>query len=171
MKTAFRIASALLARVHSDLDRRHAFAAERVGFIACRTACADGGMLLLAQEYLAVADEDYEYDPDPEVGAMMGPGAIRKALPHAYNHDVAMLHIHRHEHTGTPRFSPLDLRESAKFEPDFWKVRPGVPHGTLVLSRDSLFGLCWDSASRQPEPIDQFSVIGRPLSTFGRWWQ
>lgn len=84
MKTAFRIDRTLLNRVHSDLDRKHAFAAERVGFIACRTARADGGMLLLAQEYLAVADEDYEYDPDPAVGAMMGPAAIRKALQHAY---------------------------------------------------------------------------------------
>ena len=171
MNTAFRIDRALLDRVHSDLDRKHAFAAERVGFIACRIGRADGGALLLAHEYLVVLDEDYEYDPSPEVGAMMGSNAIRKALQYTFNNDVAMLHVHRHEHTGRPRFSGLDLSESAKFVPDFFKVRTDVPHGTLVLSRGSMFGLCWDPVSHKPAPIDQLSVIGRPLSIFGRWWQ
>ena len=171
MKTALRCARPFLDRVHSDLDRRHAFAAERVGFIACKTARIDGGLLLLGHEYMPVADEDYEDDSDPAVGAMMGAAAIRKALQHAYFNDVAMLHVHRHEHTGVPRFSPVDLRESAKFVPDFWKVRRGVPHGTLVLSRDALFGLCWDPESGKPEPIAQISIIGRPLGIFGGWQQ
>lgn len=131
----------------------------------------DGGLLLLGHEYMPVADEDYEDDRDPAVGAMMGAGAIRKALQHAYFNDVAMLHVHRHEHVGVPGFSPVDIRESAKFVPDFWKVRQGLPHGTLVLSRDAAFGLCWDPVSREPEPIDQISIIGRPLGVFGKWRQ
>ncbi len=171
MKTALRLARSLLDIVHSDLDRRHVFAAERVGFVACKTARIDGGLLLLGSEYMPVANEDYEDDSDPAIGAMLGAAAIRKALQHAYFNDVAMLHVHRHEHTGVPRFSPVDLRESAKFVPDFWKVRRGVPHGTLVLSHDALFGLCWDPVSGKPEPINQISIIGSPLRIFGRWWQ
>lgn len=171
MNTAFRIERALLKRVHSDLSREHPFAAERVGFIACEMGSVNDGALLLAHEYLVIDDEDYEYSPSPDVGAMMGPGAIRKALQYAYNSEAVMLHVHRHDHVGCPQFSRLDLKESAKFVPDFWKVRPNVPHGTLVLSRDAMFGLCWDPASRQPTPINQLSVIGRPLSIFGRWWQ
>jgi proteasome lid subunit RPN8/RPN11 len=169
MNTALRVERGMLKRVHADLDRRHPYAAERVGFLACRTAQVEGGVMLLAHEYLPVADDNYEHDPS--VGAMMNSDAIRKALQYAYNNDVAMLHVHRHEHRGVPRFSRVDMRESAKFVPDFWKVRPGKPHGILVLSHDAMAGLAWDPHSARPEPMSQYSVIGRPFSFFGRWWQ
>lgn len=170
MKTAFRIEQGLLDTIHRDLDRRHAFAHERVGFIACATSDLPDGMLLLADEYLPVADDDYVNVST--VGAMMGPGAVRKALEYAYGRSkVVMLHVHRHEHRGKPGFSKVDLSESAKFVPDFWKVRPGLPHGIVVLSRDSMSGLAWDPKMRQPLPIGQMSVIGRPLAIFGKWWR
>lgn len=169
MKTAFRVERGLLDAVHRDLSRRHAFSHERVGFIACATAEVQSGLLLLAHEYLPVADEDYVNDPS--VGAMISSAAIRKALEYAYGRNVVMLHVHRHEHRGIPRFSEVDLSESAKFVPDFWKVRPGLPHGIVVLSVDSMAGLAWDPATRRPQTIEQMSVIGRPLSIFGRWWR
>jgi hypothetical protein len=171
VNTALRLSKPLLDQVHSDLGRPHSYAGERVGFVTCRVGTVSGGVLLLANGYLAVADDDYEDDPDPEVGAMMGPGAIRKALQHAYGDGSTMLHVHRHEHLCTPRFSPLDLREAAKFVPDFWKVRPNVPHGTIVLSHDSIFGLCWDPVTRKPESINQITIVGRTMEIFGRWWQ
>lgn len=169
MKTAFRIERSLLERVHQDLSRPHEHAHERVGFIACSTAGLEGGQLLLADEYLPVADEDYANNPS--VGAMMGPAAIRKALEYAYGrHGVSMLHVHRHDHRGVPGFSKVDLSESARFMPDFWKVRAGVPHGIVVFSFNSMVGLAWDPATRRPEPIEQMAVVGRPVSLFGKWW-
>jgi hypothetical protein len=169
VKTAFRIERRLLDRVHRDLSQPHAFAHERVGFLACATAQAPGGMLLLADQYLPVADEDYL--DVRSVGAMMSSAAIRKALEHALGNQVAMVHVHRHEHRGKPSFSRVDLSEAAKFVPDFWKVRPGLPHGILVLSHDSMTGLTWDPSTARPHPIDELTVVGRPMSIFGRWWR
>ena len=170
MKTALRIGEGLLDRIHGDLDRSHIFANERVGFIACATSEVRGGMVLLADEYLPVADKDYI--DIPTVGAMMGPAAIRNALEYAYGRiGVVMLHVHRHEHRGKPAFSKVDISESSKFVPDFWKVRPGLPHGMVVLSCDAMSGMTWDPATRRPEAMSQISVVGRSLSIFGKWWR
>lgn len=162
MKVIFRIERALLARIHTDLSRPHAFAHERVGFISCRVGQLEGGFVLLADHYDPVADEDYE--DGHEVGAMMGSAAIRKALQAAYRDRLSMVHVHRHEHTGVPRFSRIDLSEGAKFIPDFWKVRPELPHGMIVLSQDALTGVAWDPVSKQRFPIQEAASIGRPMS-------
>lgn len=168
MNTAFRIERRLLDEIHRDLSRPHPYAHERVGFIACAAAEVLAGTLLLAEQYLPLADEDYE--DVPEIGAMMASSAIRKALGHAYKHKSAMLHVHRHDHLGTPHFSSVDLSESAKFVPDFFKVASGRPHGIVVLSFDQMRGLAWDPTSKVPEEIAETAVIGRPLSIFGKWW-
>jgi hypothetical protein len=147
-----------------DLGRPHPFAHERMGFIVCRTGAIDGGYTLLAERYLAVEDQDY--DDDPRVGAMMGSAAIRKALQLAYRELASMVHVHQHEHRGIPRFSAIDIRESAKFIPDFFKVSREVPHGTLVLSHDAMMGMAWCTTTRAPSPMTELSVIGRPLSTW-----
>ena len=95
MKTAFRIEQGLLEQIHRDLDRRHPFAYERVGFIACATSTVQGGMLLLADEYRSVADDDYV--DVSTVGAMMGAAAIRKALEYAYGRSGAVMLQHSNE--------------------------------------------------------------------------
>ena len=92
MNSAFRIERRLLRGIHDDLSRRHAHAHERVGFIACCTTNVVNGIVLLAQEYLPVADEDYVINP--HVGATMSAAAIRKALEYAYNHKVTCLDAH-----------------------------------------------------------------------------
>lgn len=74
-----------------------------------------------------------------------------------------MFHVHMHEHWGRPWFSHIDSRESAKFVPDFWNVRPEFPHGALVLSLDSVSGLCWMSQLNKPIRISKFSIVGAPL--------
>lgn len=164
MNYIVKITDQLLREIHADLDRPHPVAAERVGFLACKTAQVDDGTLLLASTYQPVADQDYIHSLD--AGAVINGDAFRKALQHAMSHKATMLHVHRHEHRGAPRFSRLDLRESAKFIPDFWKVRPGVPHGALVLSHDSGFALIWDPVTLRPMPALEISVVGRPIRLF-----
>ena len=162
MRVMFKVGDQLLARVRNDLGRLHEFAAERVGFIACRAASlVPGGIVILAHEYKAVGDEDYI--DDRTVGAMMGSNAIRKALEFALNNKAGMFHVHLHEHTGRPRFSRTDARESAKFVPDFWNVRPEMPHGAMVLSKDSAYGLCWHPGISRLIEIDKFVVVGSPM--------
>lgn len=100
MTIIFRARSDLLNAVRGDLHRLHPFAAERVGWLVCRAGrLVDGGLVILASGYDAIADEDYV--DDPSVGAMMGPTAIRKAL----------VHVHMHGHRGRTGFSEVDDRE------------------------------------------------------------
>lgn len=165
MRGIFKIRRDLLDAVHDDLSRPHAYAGERVGFLACRLAPVSGGVCILGQSYLPVADEHYE--DNPSVGAMMDGRAIRSALEYAYNHGTAMFHLHRHEHRGRPGFSFVDEREAALFVPDFWKVAPNLVHGALVLSWDRIYGHLWDPRTRRARPIDEYVTVGFP-TTFDR---
>lgn len=162
MRIVFKISRVLLNTVRSDLARPHPFAWERVGFLAGHPgAIGNREIVILAQSYYPVADADY-VDTD-SVGAMMGAGAIRKALQIGLSNRVSMFHVHMHEHVGKPQFSGVDLRESAVFMPDFWHVCSSHPHGALVLSKDSAAGLCWCPGSRHPLPIEEIVVVGSPM--------
>lgn len=153
MRTVFRLTSGFLQEVKRDLGRPHRFAAERVGFISVRAASTRTTLLLLAEGYHQVADNDYI--DDATVGAMMGQEAIRKALNIALLQSVGMFHVHVHEHEGTPNFSHTDLHEQAKFVPDFFKVHRRTPHGAIVLSHDKAAGRVWIA----PEAILEISEI------------
>jgi hypothetical protein len=81
----------------------------------------------------------------------------------AYTQNVGLFHVHVHGHTGVPAPSGVDVRETAKFVPDFFHVRPNLPHGAMILSSDSLSARIWVSSAARPKPVDQFSIIGAPL--------
>lgn len=164
MNIELRISQALQRSIHVDLSRRHSFAAERVGFIACASGLlSDGGLVLLAESYLPVADDHYV--DDLTTGATMGSTAIRIALQTAYNQPISMFHVHRHEHYGLPQFSQIDFRESRRFVPDFFKVQPHRCHGVIVLSHDSAAGLCWVPGMKEPIAIKKIIVVGQPTIT------
>jgi hypothetical protein len=169
MTTLLRMQMGLIDAVRGDLRRPHRFAAERVGFLACRAARLSArGLMILATDYRPVADDDYV--KDRTVGAMMGPRAIRLAMQLALNggqEDISIFHIHMHDWVGYPGFSRIDLTESAKFVPPFFNVAPAMPHGIIVLSRDRAAGLCWRAPGLRPQPIDRFSIVGAPL----RFWE
>lgn len=166
MKITFKITYELYRRIQADLQRPHAIAAERVGWLRCRVGDAPkGGLLLLAYDYYPVADDDYI--DDPSVGAMMGSGAIRKALQLALDKPISIFHVHMHDHQGQPHFSGVDTRETAKFVPDFWHVRPGMPHGAMILSQDDAYGRCWYPGGKIIE-INDIVLVGAPRRTHGR---
>jgi hypothetical protein len=58
----------------------------------------------------------------------------------------------------------VDLRETAKFVPDFWHVRPHLVHGAIVLSLDSAAGLCWHPQYSKPFQFSDLSTVGAPMS-------
>ena len=161
MKVRFKITSALLTEIRSDLRRPHPFAHERVGFITAGLSAGASGLLVLAREYRPVADD--EYLDDPTVGAMMGPDAIRNALQWALQDGIAIFHVHTHGGHGIPSFSGIDLRENAKFVPDFFKVAPQCAHGAIVLSDTAAHGLIWVARSRPNHYITSFVEVGVPL--------
>ena len=161
MKVCFKITTVLLAAIRSDLRRPHPFAHERVGFISAGLSAVSDGLLVLAREYRPVADD--EYLDDRTVGAMMGPDAIRNALQWALQESVAIVHVHTHGGNGIPRFSGIDLRENAKFVPDFFKVAPQCAHGAIVLSDTAAHGLIWVGRSRPKHFITSFVEVGVPV--------
>ena len=156
-----RILRPFVDAVVSDLVRRHQFAFERVGFIACRTGTIDGGNLLLPTRYEPVLDADYL--PDDTVGARIGSSAIRRAMQHALETDVTILHVHLHGHNGRPTMSGVDEVESQKLIPAFFNVRPNRPHGALILSRDSAALWMWTGKEERPVSVDDISIVGNPM--------
>lgn len=165
MSTRLRLLDTQLEEIHLDLSRPHLFAAERVGFLTCGLArVASDSLVLLGNCWHRVADEDYL--DDPRVGACIGPAAFRKILQYAYHEAVSVLHVHRHDHYGTPSFSSIDTRSAREYVPGFFNVRRSHPHGALVLSLDNGAGEIWLPSQLDPRPIDRVDIIGVPLR---RW--
>lgn len=156
-RITFRATSAFLAKVRKDLMRPQAFAHERVGFITARAALGAEGLVLLAENYYPVADEDYLHDPT--VGAMIGQEALRKALELALLKGVGVFHVHMHGLSDRVWFSAVDLREQVKFIPDFFTVCPQMPHGAIVLNAKTAAGRVWLSASEIAN-INVFDELG-----------
>jgi len=161
MNTRFKITAGLLSRIHEDLRHAHPFAYERVGFISAGLAASGDNLLILAQEYHPVPDN--EYLKDPSVGAMLGPDAIRRALQLALTCEAAIFHVHAHGGAGIPQFSGIDVRESAKFIPDFFKVAPQYAHGALVLSTTAARGMIWLNGSESYEFVTEVFQVGIPI--------
>jgi hypothetical protein len=160
MNIIFRATDELMRSVRQDLMRPHPYAHERVGFITVRATSTDQALILLAQDYHPVADD--EYLRDSSVGAMIGQEALRKALEIALLNPVGIFHVHMHLFPGRLWFSRTDLREQLRFVPDFFKVRPNMPHGALVLSPHTAAGRVWFAADRI-ERIAEFNTMGTRL--------
>ena len=161
MKVRFKITTALLTTIRADLKRPHPYAFERVGFVSAGLSASGENVLILAREYRPVNDD--EYLPDSSVGAMMGPEAIRHALQWAMQESVALFHVHTHGGSGIPSFSDIDLRENAKFVPDFFKVAPHCAHGAILLSDSDVYGQIWLDRSQPYHFITTFDQVGVPL--------
>lgn len=156
-RVSFRATRAFMAEVRDDLMRPHAFAHERVGFITVRVAQGAEGLILLADNYHAVADDEYLHDSS--VGAMIGQEALRKALELALLKGVGVFHVHMHALSHRLWFSGTDLREQAKFVPDFFSICPQMPHGAIVLNAKAAAGRVW-LAPNEVRNIDAFDQVG-----------
>jgi hypothetical protein len=157
MTIVFRATDDFMARVRKDLSRDHPFAHERVGFITVRAISTSEQLVLFAQDYEPVSDSDYLRDDS--VGAMIGQEALRKALEIALLHPVGVFHVHQHLFSKRLWFSHTDLREQLRFVPDFFKVRPNMPHGAIVLNPLAAAGRAWVSGNKI-EHIAEFNTIG-----------
>ena len=125
MRTIFRATAPFLHEVRRDLAHRHPFAAERVGFISVRAAHTRSNLIVLAERYYPVADDDYV--DDPTVGAMMGQEAIRKALDIALLQPVGVFHVHMHEHRGRPGSAARTCTSNLNLFPTFSRYAVTCP--------------------------------------------
>ena len=165
MKFHLRLLTSLLSDIHADLSRPHAFAAERVGFLTCGAAQIESENLLLLGETWHVIDDE-NYVDDPTAGATIGGRAFRNVLQLAFREPTCILHVHRHDHRGRPRFSRTDERSMCEFVPGFFNSCRTRPHGALVLSEDSGAGAIWLGAELGPQVLNRIEIVGVPLR---RW--
>jgi hypothetical protein len=164
MRVHFKITDLLLRHIQCDLRRPHSVALERVGFVTCRVGRTADGLMVLARGFKPVADEHYMHNP--HVGAAINGDAVRLALQHAYAYPDVMMFIHEHAHDGPTRPSRVDLECWRRMIPNFWNVRPELPHGALILSHDSGMGQLWIPHQTGPVGIGRFSVVGTSVR---RW--
>jgi hypothetical protein len=166
MNVHFKLTAVMLEGIIADLRRPHPFALERAGFIACKVSACRAGIVVLAHTYISLPDAWYV--DDPRFGCVFNAEAMRAAMQFALSNDASIFHVHIHDHEGPPCFSRPDLRESSKFVPDFWNVKPAMPHGTIVLSRDAAAGLCWYPRQEKPFRICQITALGFPIRLLGK---
>jgi hypothetical protein len=142
MIVTIRCPRAFHAALVADLERRHEFAYERVGWVFAKSSSvAPDGTLLFPVEYVPVKDSDYV--KDDAVGACFNTASIREALQHARNTGLSCLQTHLHDHRGHTSFSRVDVKTIDNLAPSFRAMAPKVPHGGLVLSRDSATARLW----------------------------
>jgi hypothetical protein len=153
--------------VIEDLRRPHLFASERMGFLCCRAAESQTGIMVLAESYNGIADD--HYIEDFSVGARIDGNAIRSALQTSLEKSAGLFHVHMHEHKGAPFPSKTDLDDGKKLIPDFFNVTPSMPHGMLILSEDSASGLCWLRKTLEPRVFDRIEFVGSPYRIVDRY--
>jgi proteasome lid subunit RPN8/RPN11 len=167
MNVHFKLTTALLDTILADLRRPHPFADERAGFIACKASGCRSGILVLAHTYIPLPDD--WYDDDSRFGCVFNSDAMRAAMQFALTNEASIFHVHLHDHSGLPWFSRPDLSEARRFVPDFWNVKPKLPHGTLVLSADAAAGLCWYPRWDKPIRMCRITAVGVPMKCLGRF--
>lgn len=157
-----RVPAKLMMEMRADLERPHGFAAERVGFLSVGTGSADAGeTLVIARAYHTVADRDYI--ADDEVGARIGPDAIRGALQRALSSGDGVFHVHMHPHRGAPDFSYTDATELPPLMEAIRRGAPTAAHGMLVLSHDAAHAWVWAPGQTSPCLPALISVVDRPM--------
>jgi hypothetical protein len=160
MKVTLRIRRDLHSALLADLERPHATAAERVGWIFAKQASADAGRLLLFPvAYEAVADDDYVADDC--VGARFNASTIRAALQRSRAMGWSCLQTHLHDHSGETSFSWTDIRTIDDLAASFRRVNP-VPHGGVVLTRDSATVRVWLPEEAAPTTAHAV-IVGWPM--------
>jgi hypothetical protein len=164
VKIHLKLPERLLDEITAHLAQPHSVALERVGFLACAGGNTRDGIVLLGRSFHPVRDEDYE--ADELVGARISSRAVQSCLALAYATPQSMLFVHEHGHKGTPRPSRVDLDCWRELIPNFWHVRPELPHGGLILSEDGAMGMVWVPHQIDVFPISKFTVVGRQLR---RW--
>jgi hypothetical protein len=170
MNVIAKIPGPLYGEMFDDLQRRHPFAAERVGFAAGRLGTlTDGGRLLLLTHYHSIPDE--HYINDQSVGARIGSEAITNAMQRAYfGRQVreGVFHVHLHGHHGETGMSFTDKTEIPRMIEGFRSVGRQAPHGIIILSLDH--GLVWSWLPGNDDAVEHASVavIGAPVKVFQR---
>jgi hypothetical protein len=162
MKIQLRLTKELCDRIRADLQRPHAFAAERVGFVSGRLGNQNGSeRLLLFSSYHPVEDE--QYIDDPRSGARINSLAIREAMQRILDTRAGAFHVHLHPFPGKPGLGTMDKLEIPKLVESFRATDRTLAHGILLLSTSSFASWVWLPGSRTPVEPDRSTIVGYPM--------
>ncbi len=170
MTVAIKLTGRLYGEIRRDLERPHAFAHERVGFVFGRVGTGDAsGKLVLLTRYHAIPDK--QYINDPTVGARIGSDAMTWAMQAVYHGRVAregLFHIHLHGYKGETGMSRTDREEIPLMMPGLQSVGRDAPHGIIILSLDH--GSAWVCLPGDATlvPCGNIAVVGAPVQVFDR---
>lgn len=157
-----RIPQSLHQQMLEDLRRKHPYAEERVGFLHTTSKrLADNTVLVIATEYVPVADENYI--EDDRVGAKINSAAIRAAMQRSLEKKGGCFHVHLHDHRGQPGPSRTDKNGLPGVAESLANVAPAQANGFLILSQDSFYAsvkIPGQKAFLQPDAV---SVVGKPM--------
>lgn len=134
----FRIPKIIHQQMLEDLNRKHPFAYERVGFLFTTSKKLDANTtIILAKEYCPV--DDLDYIKDKSVGAKIGTDAIRKSMQKLFNQKGGCFHVHQHSHSGKPHPSLIDKKSLPAIADSFSNIAKDQANGILILSDDSFY--------------------------------
>ncbi|MDP3071326.1 MAG: hypothetical protein Q8N18_13635 [Opitutaceae bacterium] len=162
MKVELRIPSTIRAEALKDLARQHAFAFERVGFLAATTTLLGlDHHLVLITDYHPVPDD--HYIDDPSVGACIGGAAIRAAMQRVIDEGKGQLHVHLHDHAGPTGPSFTDRKGLPPVVRSLATVGPNQASGYLLFSSDSAWAELRVPGVAAPVLATKITSVGFPL--------
>lgn len=158
----FRIPKFIYELMQEDLRKPHPFAYERVGFVFTKTILLfDTSYLIVATDYLPVADEDYIEDMN--VGAKINSNSIRTAMQGIVDRNGGCFHVHLHNHSGKPYPSFTDLESLPGIVNSFSNIASKQANGILILSRDGFYTDIKYGKEIQTYKANTISVVGYPF--------
>jgi molybdopterin/thiamine biosynthesis adenylyltransferase len=161
MNPRFKITRPLLEKALLDLERRHPFALERVGFFSCRSTAGPNGPILFAYDYHPVPDG--QYLEDECCGARIGEIPIQAAMQRSLDMSSTQLWVHTHGRNWSTFPSPLDAREGPNVVRSLANLNQKLPHGWAVISNREISGQICLSKSELVD-LGRMNVVGWPMS-------
>jgi len=160
-----KLPSALHDRMIHDLERPHAHAYERVGFLFVKKGTLDSGnLLLLAAEYQTVRDENYI--DDPYVGAKINSAAIRSAMERAMICGYGIIHIHLHNENYSSAFSKTDRIQFDKLIHSFHNIGGDAVHGAAVISGSRFTAFVLLRKNDPPVQVSRMTIVGHHITDY-----
>lgn len=157
-----KLPRSLHRQIMADLQRRHPFAGERIGFLLCRHLSVGSKKVFLGFDYRPVRDSDYIMDET--VGARVNGNAIRMAMGLAIEHGCSVFHVHTHGSLSVPMPSGTDRAECPGIARSIHNAFPHAPHGWLILGQEGVFAEI-HAADSTLSRFGGMCLVGLPLFT------
>ncbi|MBG59186.1 MAG: hypothetical protein CMJ16_01885 [Peredibacter sp.] len=135
------ISQELFNKVISDLNRRHEFAFERVGYLM---GTFDGETLVF-DDWLSFDDEHYVNND--EVGARIGPEGMSLLMKTVFKTKKNFFHTHIHDFQTIPMASFVDERSWKEVNPALYDFSDKSPHGGIIIGKKCTLIKYWKDNS------------------------